>query len=339
MSAQSSEGFNLQLLDTMLHYLIRRIMQMIPLLFFISALIYLLLYLMPGDPLYSMLEDVPNLRPEDYKRLRRLYGLDDPVYIQYWKWLWQMLHLNPGYSREYGQPVFDVILPALKNTLVLTITAVVIGKSLAVLLGIFSAIRQYSIWDYVLTVLTFIGYCIPGFWLALMMIIVFAVKLGWLPTSGMVSPDIIPGSWAATLDWIKHLILPVAVLSISEIIQVQRYMRSSLLEVLRQDYLTTARAKGLNERIVIGRHALKNALIPVVTIIAITMPRVIGGSTVVETVFGYPGMGRLLYVSIMGNDFVVAMTVVMIIAFTVVFFNLLADILYGWLDPRIRYQE
>ena len=321
----------------MLQYLTRRVLEMVPLFFFVSALIYLLLYLMPGDPLYSMLEDVPNLRPEDYQRLRRLYGLDDPVYIQYWKWLWQFIQLKPGYSREYGQPVMDIILPALKNTLVLTITAVIIGKSLAVLLGIFSAIRQYSVWDYILTVLTFIGYCIPGFWLALMMIILFAVKLGWLPTSGLTSPDVVPGTWAATLDWIKHLILPVAVLSISEIIQVQRYMRSSLLEVLRQDYLTTARAKGLNERAVIGRHALKNALIPVVTIIAITMPRVIGGSTVVETVFGYPGMGRLLYVSIMGNDFVVAMAVVMIIAFTVVFFNLLADLLYGWLDPRIRY--
>jgi peptide/nickel transport system permease protein len=133
------------------------------------------------------------------------------------------------------------------------------------------------------------------------------------------------------------MILPVVVLSTSEIIQVQRYMRSSLLEVLRQDYLTTARAKGLEERVVIGRHALKNALIPVVTIIAVSMPRVIGGSTVVETVFGYPGMGRLLYTSIMGNDFVVAMTVVMIIAFLVVLFNLLADLLYGWLDPRIRF--
>lgn len=322
----------------MLQYLLRRIIEMVPLLFFISALIYLLLYLMPGDPLYSMLDDVPNLRAEDYKRLRTLYGLDDPVYIQYWKWLWQVLQLKPGYSREYGQPVLDVILPALKNTLVLTLTAVVIGKLLAVLLGIFSAIRQYSIGDYVLTVLTFIGYSIPGFWLALMMIIVFAVKLGWLPTSGMTSPDIVPGSWAATLDWIKHLILPVAVLAVSEIIQVQRYMRSSLLEVLRQDYLTTARAKGLSESVVIGRHALKNALIPVVTIVAVTMPRVIGGSTVVETVFGYPGMGRLLYVSIMGNDFVMAMTVVMVIAFTVILFNLLADVLYGWLDPRIRYQ-
>ena len=322
----------------MLRYLVRRILEMVPLLFIISALIYLLLYLMPGDPLYTMLQGVPNLRAEDYRRLRALYGLDDPVYIQYWKWLWQLLQLNAGYSREFGQPAMDIILPALKNTLVLTLSAMVIGKLLAVLLGIFSAVRQYSIGDYLLTGLTFMAYSVPAFWLGLMMIIVFAVKLGWLPTSGMISSDVAPGTWTATVDWLKHLILPVTVLAVSEIIQVQRFMRSSLLEVLRQDYLTTARAKGLSERIVIGRHALKNALIPVVTIIAITMPRVIGGSTVVETVFGYPGMGRLLYTSIMGNDFVVAMTVVMIIAVIVVLFNLLADILYGWLDPRIRYQ-
>jgi peptide/nickel transport system permease protein len=323
----------------MLHYLTRRMFQLVPLLFFISAFIYLLLYLMPGDPLYRMLEDVPNLRPQDYERLRKLYGLDDPVYIQYWKWLWQLIQLNPGYSREYGQPVVDIILPALKNTLVLTITAVVIGKVVAILLGIFSAVRQYSIGDYILTAITFISYSVPAFWLGLMLIIVFSVKLGWLPTSGMVSTDLTPGSWEAMVDWIKHLILPVSVLAISEIIQVQRFMRSSLLEVLRQDYLTTARAKGLSERVVIGRHALKNALIPVVTIIAVTMPRVVGGSAVVETVFAYPGMGRLLFTSIMGNDYVVAMTVVMIIAVTVVFFNLLADIIYGWLDPRIRYQS
>ena len=321
----------------MLSYMIRRLLQMVPLLLVISVLIYSLLHLMPGDPLYSMLQDVPNLRPEDYQRLRAIYGLDDPIYVQYWKWLWQLLHLNPGYSREFGQPVLDLIVPTLKNTLVLTITAIVIGKICAILLGIFSAIRQYSIWDYILTISTFVGYSIPAFWLALMLIIVFAVKLGWLPTSGMISPDVTPGTWEAITDQIKHMILPVVVLSTSEIIQVQRYMRSSLLEVLRQDYLTTARAKGLEERVVIGRHALKNALIPVVTIIAVSMPRVIGGSTVVETVFGYPGMGRLLYTSIMGNDFVVAMTVVMIIAFLVVVFNLLADLLYGWLDPRIRY--
>ena len=323
----------------MLLYVVRRLLQLIPLLLVVSAIIFGLLYSMPGDPLYRMLQDIPRLRPEDYERLRKLYGFDDPFYVQYWKWLWQLLQLNPGYSREYGQPVFDIIWPALKNTLVLTISAVVIGKAIAILLGIFSAVRQYSIGDYVLTGVTFIAYSVPAFWLALMMIILFSVKLGWLPTSGLVNADLTPGSWEAIVDWMKHLILPVAVLAISEIIQVQRFMRSSMLEVLRQDYLTTARAKGLSEGVVIGRHALKNALIPVVTIIAATMPRVVGGSTVVETVFAYPGMGRLLYTSIMGNDFVVAMTVVMIIAITVVFFNLLADILYGWLDPRIRYQS
>ena len=323
----------------MLYYVTRRLLQTVPLLVFISALIYLLLYLMPGDPLYRMLEDVPNLRPQDYERLRKLYGLDDPIYVQYWKWLWQLIQLNPGYSREYGQPVIEIIVPALKNTLVLTVIAVIIGKAVAILLGILSAVCQYSIGDYLLTALTFIAYSIPAFWLGLMMIIAFSVKLGWFPTSGIVNPDIAPGTWEATVDWIKHLVLPVTVLATSEIIQVQRFMRSSLLEVLRQDYLTTARAKGLSEQAVIGRHALKNALIPVVTIIAITMPRVIGGSTVVETVFAYPGMGRLLFTSIMGNDYVVAMTVVMIIAVTVVSCNLLADILYGWLDPRIRYQN
>jgi peptide/nickel transport system permease protein len=323
----------------MLHYLLRRTYQLVPLLLVISAFIYLLLYLMPGDPLYRMLEDVPNLRPQDYERLRKIYGLDDPVYIQYWKWLWQLILLNPGYSREYGQPVIEIILPALKNTLVLTISAVVIGKVLAILLGIFSAVRQYSIGDYILTAVTFISYSVPAFWLGLMLIILFSVKLGWLPTSGIADSNLVAGSWEAWWDYLKHMILPVAVLAISEIIQVQRFMRSSLLEVLRQDYLTTARAKGLSEPVVIGRHALKNALIPVVTIIAVTMPRVVGGSTVVETVFAYPGMGRLLFTSIMANDYVVAMTVVMIIAVTVVFFNLLADVIYGWLDPRIRYQS
>jgi peptide/nickel transport system permease protein len=323
----------------MLIYVVRRLLQAVPLLLVLSALIFTLLYLMPGDPLYRMLEGIPNLRAQDYERLRRLYGFDDPVYLQYGKWLWQLIQLNPGYSREYGQPVFDIIWPALKNTLVLTVAAVVIGKVIAVVLGIFSAVRQYSLGDYILTATTFIAYSVPAFWLGLMLIIAFSVKLGWLPTSGIVNSELTPGSWEATVDWLKHLILPVAVLAISEIIQVQRFMRSSLLEVLRQDYLTTARAKGLSEQVVIGRHALKNALIPVVTIVAVTMPRVVGGSTVIETVFAYPGMGRLLYTSIMGNDYVVAMTVVMIIAVTVVFFNLLADVLYGWLDPRIRYQS
>ena len=212
----------------MLLYVLRRLLQTVPLLLVISALIFTLLYLMPGDPLYRMLEGIPNLRPEDYDRLRKLYGFDDPIYVQYGKWLWQLLQLNPGYSREYGQPVFNIILPALKNTLVLTIAAVVLGKLIAIALGIFSAVRQYSIGDYLLTATTFVAYSVPAFWLGLMLIILFSVKLGWLPTSGIVNSELEPGSWAATVDWLKHLILPVAVLAISEIIQVQRFMRSSL---------------------------------------------------------------------------------------------------------------
>src|SRR5882672_1219146 len=191
----------------MLLYVIRRLLQLVPLLLVISALIFALLYAMPGDPLYRMLQDIPHLRPEDYERLRKLYGFDDPFYVQYWKWLWQLLQLNPGYSREYGQPVFDIIWPALKNTLVLTVAAVVIGKLLAIVLGIFSAVRQYSIGDYILTAVTFVAYSVPAFWLGLMLIIAFSVKLGWLPTSGIVNSELTPGSWEAIVDWIKHLIL------------------------------------------------------------------------------------------------------------------------------------
>src|SRR5215475_12010587 len=161
----------------MILYVTWRLLQLVPLLLVISGLIFALLHSMPGDPLYRMLQDLPHLRPEDYERLRKLYGFDDPVYIQYWKWLWQLIQLNPGYSTEYGQPALDIIWPALKNTLVLTITAVVIGKSIAILLGIYSAVRQYSIGDYLLTGLTFIAYLVPAFWLGLMMIIVFSVKL------------------------------------------------------------------------------------------------------------------------------------------------------------------
>src|ERR1700741_4079784 len=196
----------------MLHYIVRRLLQLVPLLFFISGLIFTLLHLMPGDPIYRMLEGIPNLRPEDYDRLRKIYGLDDPFYIQYWKWLWQLIQLNPGYSREYGQPVIDVILPALKNTLVLTIAAVVIGKTIAILLGILSAVRQYSFADYLLTGITFVAYCVPGFWLGLVLIILFSVLLGRLPPSGLFNSDLTPGTWEATVDWIKHLILPVTVL-------------------------------------------------------------------------------------------------------------------------------
>ena len=320
----------------MLHYLLRRTYQLVPLLLVISAFIYLLLYLMPGDPLYRMLEDVPNLRPQDYERLRKIYGLDDPVYIQYWKWLWQLILLNPGYSREYGQPVIEIILPALKNTLVLTISAVVIGKVLAILLGIFSAVRQYSIGDYILTAVTFISYSVPAFWLGLMLIILFSVKLGWLPTSGIADSNLVAGSWEAWWDYLKHMILPVAVLAISEIIQVQRFMRSSLLEVLRQEYILTARSKGLNEWLVVSRHALRNAAIPILTIGGLQFGLLLGGAILTETIFSWPGIGKWMVDSIFKRDYVVVQSGLLLIALIVMAVNLIVDVLYAVINPRIR---
>lgn len=321
-------------------YILRRVLQAVPLLFLISVLVYALLLNMPGDPLFTMLEGVEGeyaVNPEDYARLRRLYGLDDPFYIQYFKWIGQFIQGNMGFSRYYGQPVEELVLSRAANTFILAFSAMFIGKTVAIILGIYSARNQYSPGDYMFTAFTFFGYSVPGFWLALLLIILFSVTLGWLPTGGFVSPNIESGTFAYWQSRFLHIILPLFTLALSETIQTQRFMRASLLEVLRMDYLITARAKGLSERVVIYRHAMKNALIPVVTVIAYSIPRVIGGSVVIETVFSYPGMGRLLFTSIDENDFTTAMAIVMLIGVLVIGFNLIADILYGYLDPRVRY--
>ncbi len=293
---------------------------------------------MPGDPLLAMLKSGDKVyTPEQYLRLRESWGVDDPFYIQYFKWSWQLLQGNMGHSRYYGMPVNSLIFPRLVNTIILTLSAVVIGKSIAVLLGIYSAVKQYSLGDYAFTTFVFFGYSAPNFWLALMFVILFSVTLGWLPTGGLVDVNLDPGTFEYFISRLKHIVMPLTVLALSETMATQRFMRASLLEVLRMDYLTTARSKGLTEGTVLFRHALKNALIPVVTVIAYSVPRIIGGSVVIETVFAYPGLGRLLFTSINENDFPVAMAIVMIIAVMVIGFNLISDILYVYLDPRVRY--
>lgn len=319
-------------------YVIHRLVQMVPLLIIISVIVYALLVNMPGDPLLAMLKSGDRVyTPEQYLRLREAWGLDDPFYIQYFKWSWQFLQGNLGYSRYYKMPVETLIFPRLVNTLILTLSAVIIGKSIAIVIGIYSAVKQYSFRDYTFTTLVFFGYSAPNFWLALMFVILFSVILGWLPTGGLVDPNVDPGTVAYFISRLKHLVMPLTVLALAETMSTQRFMRASLLEVLRMDYLTTARSKGLTEGTILYRHALKNALIPVVTVIAYSVPRIIGGSVVIETVFAYPGVGRLLFTSINENDFPVAMAIVMIIAVMVIGFNLVADILYGFLDPRVRY--
>jgi peptide/nickel transport system permease protein len=302
-----------------------------------SFILYAALNLMPGDPLYRMLRDIPNASPDEYVRLRGLYGHDDPFWLRYLKWLWLFVQGQPGYSLQYNVPVMELVGPRVINTLLLSVSALLIGKTIAVVVGAYAAVRQYSVFDYVSMALAFVGYSIPGFWLGLMLIVLFAVNLQWLPSSGAADPRAAPDAWSTLADRLQHLILPILVLTFSETTSTARYMRGSLLEVLNQEYLTTARAKGLREHVVVWRHAMKNALIPVVTTIAAAVPRVVGGSAVIETVFGYPGMGKLLFDSIMANDFTVVMVILMLLAAIVVVFNLLADVLYGVLDPRIAY--
>jgi len=321
----------------MTRYIVRRLLQMIPLLAVLSLLLFAALISMPGDPLRSMLEELPKMTPEEYQRLRELYGLDDPIHVGYLKWLWQVLSGNLGYSKEYHLPVWELIEGRLWNTLILTVTAFVIGKALAILIGIYSARHPYSALDYSAMGFAFFGFSVPGFWLGLTLIIVFAVHLQWFPASGMASAHLAGTGWEIFHDRLRHLVLPVITLAVSETASTARYMRSSLLEVIRQDYITNARSKGLSEQTILFRHALKNSMIPVVTVSALSLARLIGGATVIETVFGYPGMGKLLFDAIMGSDFPLAMAILMLMSFIVILANLIADVLYAWLDPRIRY--
>ena len=321
----------------MTKYILHRIFQMIPLLVLLSVLVFSLLTSMPGDPLDRMLEDNPDFTFEDYMRLRSIYGLDDPVYIRYFKWAGQVVQGNLGYSRQYKIPVQNLVLPRLQNTLILSISALILALSVALTLGIISAVKQYSAIDYGSMAFAFFGFSVPGFWMGLMLIVLFSVNLHWLPPGGIMSSDVQPGFWNTILDRGKYLIMPMFVTALSEMASWTRYTRNSLLDVLQLDYLRTARSKGLTEQAVVIKHALKNSLLPLITVIGGSFSRFFAGATITETVFSYPGMGKLLYDSVMGNDFVVSMAILMILSFMVLWGNLIADVLYGWVDPRIRY--
>lgn len=322
----------------MLRFLVRRLVFLIPVLFIISVLSFGLLVSMPGDPLDMVALGDPNITQADIQRLKRLYGVDEPFPVRYVKWMAQLAQGNLGYSRTYKIPVVELVTPRIQNTLILAGLSLVLSLVIAIPLGIFSAVRPYSLGDYAATSFAFFGYAVPAFWLGLMLMILFAVNLNWLPAGGIVGTDVAPGFVNALLDRLKHLILPVVVLSLGSLATWARYMRSSLLEVIHMEYIQTARAKGLRERAILYRHALRNALIPMATLFANTIPILLGGSVIVETVFSYPGMGKLLYDSVLENDFSVSMAILMFLAILVVLFNLFADLSYGVLDPRIRYE-
>jgi peptide/nickel transport system permease protein len=294
-----------------------------------SFIIYSLIGLMPGDPIDQMISADPTMTPADAVRLRALYGLDLPIHERYWNWLTAALAGDLGYSRLFAKPVLDVLLPAMLNTLKLLGLAFLMSVSIAIPIGTLAASRPRSAFDYGVNLFAFAGISIPSFWLALMLIILFAVILGVLPAGGIAEQG------ASIGEQLRFIILPAATITFVSVGGHARYVRASMLEVLRQDYIRTARAKGAGAMRVVWRHALRNAMIPVVTIMALDFGVLFSGALVTETIFSWPGMGKLILDSVMGNDFNLALVALLFAtAFTLVA-NLFADICYAWLDPRI----
>lgn len=317
----------------------RRTFQAIPLLLAISVILYGILYNMPGGPLAPYLQN-PHITPADIARLRHNLGMDQPVPIQYLKWLGHVLVGDMGYSTSNSEPVFQALIERFGATFELMGASLILAVLVGITAGIFSAVYRYSFWDYAITTFAFFGQSMPVFWFALMMQLAFAVHgiplpfgyLIQLPSAGISSSDTFDLG-----DRIQHLILPTVVLSLLSIALFSRFMRSSLLEVLGTDYMRTAAAKGLGFRVILFKHGLKNALIPVVTVLALSLPSLIAGAIITETIFAWPGMGRLFYNALQQSDLALLMGYLLLVAFLVVFCNLLADVSYAWLDPRVKY--
>ncbi|MEJ5223699.1 MAG: ABC transporter permease [Anaerolineales bacterium] len=322
----------------MANYLIRRLLQAALTLFVISLILFGLISSVPGG-IMSAYEENPDFTSADIERLREKYGLNDPVPVRYLKWLGNTLQGDWGNSFVSKRPAIQEIQERLPNTLILMGTMLIITLLIAIPLGIISALKQYSIFDHIATTLAFAGQSLPVFWFGLMLIIVFHVTLK--------RPDgtpLLPGSGMATLgapfslvDRIEHLILPVTMLALVSAAGYMRYLRSSMLDVIHEDYIRTARAKGLTERLVIYRHALRNALIPLVTLIGLDLPSLFGGALFTETIFAWPGIGRLYFTAALKTDYPVVMAVLVIYSALIILSNLLVDVVYAAIDPRIKY--
>jgi peptide/nickel transport system permease protein len=322
------------------NYVLRRLLQSIPLLIAISAIIFVMLQMTPGGPL-AMGEGggrSARVTAEDLQRLRNKYGLDDPMYVQYFNWGRDLLRGDWGTSFNTGLPVLTMIQERLPTTLLVMGLSFLVTLLLAFPIGILAALRRYSFFDYLTTSVSFLGIAVPGFWFALMLMFIFSFTLGWLPSFGLSDPRATNSGWAAVADTGLHLIMPVTVLSLTSTASMTRYVRAAMLDVIGQDYVRTAQAKGLADRTVIGLHALKNGAIPIVTVLAVELPDLFIGAVIVESVFAISGMGRLFIESANLRDYPVLMGVLIITAVLVIGFNLIADVLYAVLDPRIRYQ-
>jgi peptide/nickel transport system permease protein len=323
-------------------YVVRRLLGAIPMLIGIATIIFFVLRLAPGDPTAFYFN--PNIPPDVIDQLRRNLGLDQPLHIQYFRWMTSFFTGDFGFSFAQSRPVAQIVMEALPNTLVLTGTALVLVFLIGIVIGVVQAVRQYSLFDSTSSVVSLFFYSMPSFWLALMLMLLFSLKAhqwGWpiaLPPTGITSVDYEFLSAGARLtDRLSHLVLPVATLTLTLAAGVARYTRGQMLEVIRQDYIRTARAKGLPERTVILRHALRNSMLPVITLLGLYLPFLFSGTVFVEVIFAWPGMGRVIVDAIFQRDYPLVMATSFIFAVIVVLGNLLADVLYAVADPRIRY--
>ncbi|MCE5281733.1 MAG: ABC transporter permease [Deltaproteobacteria bacterium] len=322
----------------MLRYIFKRLLFMAPLLVGITVVCFAVMHLAPGSPTDLQTQMNPRASIEMQERLRAMYDLDKPLHVQYLKWVGRLVLLDLGVSFSADRrPVADKILERLPITILLNVLSMTLILAVAIPLGVLSAVRQDSLFDRITSVFVFVGFAVPTFWLALLLMILFGIQLGWLPVSGIrsLNHEYLPPAMAAW-DWVRHLILPVTLSAFGGLAGLSRYMRANMLEVIRQDYIMTARAKGLSERAVIYRHALRNALLPVITILGLSVPGLIGGSVIFETIFAIPGMGQLFYLSVMARDYPVVMGILFIGAVLTLAGNLIADVSYAVADPRIR---
>jgi peptide/nickel transport system permease protein len=317
------------------HYLLRRLLIAVPSLIGISVVLFTVLALAPGDPFSDMVQN-PNVPPEVVANLRAKFGLDDPVWQRYFRWAWAMVNGEWGFSFISRVDVDKLILGRLPVTLAVIGASQVLALMIALPVGIYSAARPYSWFDRIASTLAFVGFSLPTFFTGLLLILLFSIKLDWLPF--VFRADISGTGWDWWSQQIKQAIMPVLVLGLFQGASWTRYVRSAMLDVIRLDYVTTARSKGLREYAIIMKHVVRNALIPVVTLVALTMPQVFGGAIVTEQIFRIPGIGSLLIDAILRNDTPVIMAVTFVLSCLVILFNLIADLLYGWLDPRISYR-
>ena len=311
-------------------FLISRLLQMLLVLFLASFAAYNLMGLMPGDPIDLLAQSNPHLTPEDIARLKAEQGLDKPVYLRYFTWLGNAMHGDLGYSRMFSQPALDVLWDAMKNTLLLVGSGTLLSILIALPLGVICALKKNKVTDYVISGLTYVFLSTPAAWLALMLIMMFAVILPIFPAGGTGEAEGVEG-----LARLEYMILPIFSLTLLSIASISRFMRSSMLEVFRQDYVRTAKAKGLSSIRVLVKHCIKNGMLPMITVLAMDVAGLMSGAVLTETIFSWPGIGKLTVDSINGNDYNVAMLCFMVATAAILVMNFIADILYSKVDPRI----